>query len=434
MIRNLFLLLIASSILVTRLFAQDSAEDTQWLTELAGNARLEAWQKRSAKIPTITAEALDQAIEGARFYILAQQSPRGNFRYSMDFTEANFQEDSDNAVRQAGTLWSICNLNRDRFNEPTRQACLLGLDFFMHYTRPLPKSDIKVITYKGERKVKTGMVALFCLGLIDFITGQEKYMTEQQRQPYLESLEQNLHFLQHQEMAWGGWLKEYVNDPTALPLPPGEEGESSPYYNGEAMLAYLFAVRYYRGHPELTMPQGLEERIHEAFPKLLKYYAVECLRPTGDSTETKGFFQWGLMSCALYHDLYPERNADIIENAAMALSWWQIFNNRMDTRNGNTAYAIEGLVAAWHIAHETGRTVEAAHLRTSIENTLARLMTWQVGGPFEQYNDFLMTWKDKIPSAAYGGITDRANSGYIRIDNVQHQLHAMLLARQYLWP
>ena len=132
MIRNLFLLLIASSILVTRLFAQDSAEDTQWLTELAGNARLEAWQKRSAKIPTITAEALDQAIEGARFYILAQQSPRGNFRYSMDFTEANFQEDSDNAVRQAGTLWSICNLNRDRFNEPTRQACLLGLDFFMH--------------------------------------------------------------------------------------------------------------------------------------------------------------------------------------------------------------------------------------------------------------------------------------------------------------
>ena len=352
----------------------------------------------------------------------------------MDFTNPDFQEGSDNAVRQAGTLWSICNLNRDRFTEPTRQACLLALDFFMHYTRPLPNSDIKVITYKGNRQVKTGMVALFCLGVIDFITGQEKYMTEQQRQPYLDALEQNLRFLQRQEMAWGGWLKEYVNDPDALPLPPGEEGVSSPYFNGEAMLAYLAAVRYYRSHPELPIPEGLEMRIHEAFPKLLKYYAVECLRPNGDSSETKGFFQWGLMSCALYHDLYPDRNTDIIENAAMTLSWWQIFNHRMDTRNGNTAYAIEGLVAAWHIAHQTGRAVEAAQLCESIETTLARLMTWQVGGPFEQYNDFLMSWKDKMPAEAYGGVTSSAKSGYIRIDNVQHQLHAMLLARQYLWP
>ena len=140
------------------------------------------------------------------------------------------------------------------------------------------------------------------------------------------------------------------------------------------------------------------------------------------------------MSCALYHDLYPDRNADIIENAAMTLAWWQIFNNRMDTRNGNTAYAIEGLVAAWHIAQQTGRIHEATLLFSSIETTLARLMTWQVGGPFENYNDFLMRWRDKMPAAAYGGITDRADSGYIRIDNVQHQLHAMLLARQHLWP
>ena len=408
--------------------------DTSWQTELAGYARLDTWQKRDSKIPQVTAEALDQAIEAARYYILGQQSSRGNFRYSMDLTDPEFKELNDNAVRQAGTLWSICNLNRDRFNEPTRQACLLALDFFIHYTRPLPGGDLKVITYKGGRTVMTGMVALFCLGVIDFLTGQEKYMTPEQRQPYLESLLDNLNFLRSMEMANGCWIKEFSNELDEPPLPPGEEPETSPYYNGEAMLAYLYAARFYRDRPELEPPAGLVERIHYAMPLLLRRYAVEGLRSAEGGAETKGFFQWGLMACAPYHDLFPDAIPDIIENAALALSWWQIYNNRMDTRNGNTAYAIEGLVAAWHIAHQNGKAVEAQRLREIIEKTLAKLMTWQVGGPFESYNPFLMKWKEQTPAAAYGGVTAAANSGYIRIDNVQHQLHAMLLARQYLWP
>ncbi|MBR6470326.1 MAG: hypothetical protein IKS83_00885, partial [Victivallales bacterium] len=216
MMRKFHLLPFLLALVVSLAAQENAAEDTRWQTELAGTARPEAWQKRPQKLPVITGEALDQAIEGARFYILAQQSSQGNFRYSMDFTEENFQEDNDNAVRQAGTLWSICNLNRDRFNEPTRQACLLGLDFFMHYTRPLPNSDIRVVTYKSGSKVKTGMVALFCLSVIDFITGQERYMTEQQRRPYLDSLAENLRFLRHQEMPDGCWAKTYSPDPDPI--------------------------------------------------------------------------------------------------------------------------------------------------------------------------------------------------------------------------
>ena len=436
--RNLLSIILA--LFATIVFAQEQnpaarAPDTVWQTELAGLARLEAWHRNLPKLPEITSTALDQAIEAARFYILAQQSSQGNFRYAMDITDPEFSDTSDNAVRQAGTLWSICNLNRDRFTEPTRQACLLSIDFFIHNTRPLPNSDQKVVTYKAQRKIKTGMVALFCLALTDFIDGQEKYMPADQLQQYRETLEQNLRFLQSQERPDGFWNKELSLEEDAIQLPPGELPPTSPYYNGEALLAYLFAIRYYKGHPEITAVEGLEERVHMAVPKLLKFYAVDSLKPDGDSSQTKGFFQWGLMSCALYHDLFPSSpNTPIVDNAALALSWWQIYNNRMDTKNGNTAYAIEGLVAAWHIAHENGRSVEAKRLRNAIEDTLCRLMSWQVGGPFEQYNPFLMKYKDTIPQAAYGGVTDRANSGYIRIDNVQHQLHAMLLARKYLWP
>ena len=72
-------------------------------------------------------------------------------------------------------------------------------------------------------------------------------------------------------------------------------------------------------------------------------------------------------------------------------------------------------------------------LRKAIEDTLARLMTWQVGGPFESYSPLLTAWKGKIPPRCFGGITSTADSGYIRIDVVQHQLHAIMLARKHIF-
>ena len=44
-----------------------------------------------------------------------------------------------------------------------------------------------------------------------------------------------------------------------------------------------------------------------------------------------------------------------------------------------------------------------------------------------------MSLKNVVPEA-YGGITAAQNSPLVRIDNVQHQVHATLLTIKYLYP
>lgn len=405
--------------------------DTPWLLQLSHYATMANWRYETEARPVITGEALDDAIEAAGMYIMNQQTPDGNFRYAFDFV-SGMEDENDNQVRQAGVLWSVCNLNREQFTEARRRSALLGLDFFMRNQRGLPDTKVIVTTYQAQPVIKTGTVALFCLALTDFLTGQERYLSEGQRKPYLTALENNLRFLQFQELESGSWREEYdLNGPRL----PEEFAPISPYFDGESLLAYIVAAKYYRDRPTLKAPIPLEERIAAALPKLIQKYTVECFVAGGDTTFTKGFFQWGCMSCALASSLFSSEEAlkKICLEGCLALAWWQIYENRLDTKNGNTGYAIEGLVSAYVLAKRAGLEAESKALREAIDGTLSRLMTWQVGGPFEDFNPFLKTWKDKMPERVFGGVTSTATSGYIRIDIVQHQLHAMMLARKYIY-
>jgi hypothetical protein len=267
------------------------------------------------------------------------------------------------------------------------------------------------------------------MALLDFLEGQDKYLSEAQRKPYLDALYSNLQFLQSQELADGSWRAKYdlENPPTA------SDTDASPYYDGESLLAYLTAEKYFAARPHLKAPAGLSQRIDYALPMLLKKYVAEPMQPGGDQNLTKGFFQWCLMSCALFCETRSGKLADMAADGAMALAWWQIYGNRIDGRTGNTGYAIEGLVSAWRIATARHLTAEAEVIRETIDIILGRLMTWQVGGPFEKLNPFLQHWKSRTPARAFGGITAGADSGYIRIDIVQHQVHAMILAREYIY-
>ena len=402
-----------------------------WRLLLSDYARQEKWEKEKLPAPTITAEALDEAIDAAALYIMNQQYPEGNFRYAFDFT-TNIEDEKDNQVRQAGVTWAIANICRDRFTEPLRRCSLLSLDFFIHNQRGLPDSTQIAATYKADSVIKTGTVALFCMALVDFLDGQDKYITEAQKEPFLVALQNNLKFLKFQELPNGSWREEYALNAPRL---PEEFAPFSPYFDGETLLAYLFAAKYYRNHPEYPTPIALEERVLDALPKLLAKYTVECFVPGGDTNFTKGFYQWGCMSCALAAELFPndETTKQLCLEGALALTWWQLLEHRLLDREGNTGYAVEGLVSAYVLAKNAGKDADAQVIRGAIDAVLAKLMTWQIGGPFHQFNPFFKQWAGKIPDRAFGGITSAQDSGYIRIDVVQHQLHAMLLARKYLY-
>ena len=59
--------------------------------------------------------------------------------------------------------------------------------------------------------------------------------------------------------------------------------------------------------------------------------------------------------------------------------------------------------------------------------------SWQVGGPLAQTNKFLKKHptKEKI---AIGGIMNAKNKAPLRIDTTQHQMHALMMALESLFP
>lgn len=417
---TLFLLLIVATAVV---------HGEAWRKQVAQMSSRAKWIEECNRRYNVTPDVLDQSLEAARVYYINAQLPEGNFRYGLDLTD-NLEDSDDNQVRQAGALWGLSKLCRERFTEESRRAVLLGLDFFIRHRRRLPGGGPEVITYRAERTLKTGTVALFCLAMIEFLEGQERYLTPERQEPFLNVLYSNLQHLQNQELPDGSWRAAFDMNY----MPDEQENKSSPYYDGESLLCYLTAEKYFAKRPHLRKPAGLSQRIDYAMPLLIKKYVADALHLDGDPDLTKGFFQWGLMSFAEFCESRKGADADLAVQAAMTLSWWQIYDNRIDARGGNTGYAIEGLVGSWRIAKARHLDAEAEVLRDTIDRVLGRLITWQVGGPLEKHNPFLMHWKNRTPARAFGGITATAISGYIRIDIVQHQVHAMLLARKYLYP
>ena len=402
----------------------------KWQAVLSQTALHANWTRSAENLPAADADMLDEAIEAARAYYLGAQLPLGNFRYGLEISTDQVSE-SDNQVRQAGALWGLSNLNRERFTEPTRRAVILGLDFFIRGMNQPPNGLPKVITYKGARTIKTGTIALFCLATIDFLEGQERYLSDEQCRPYREALESNLAFLRAMELPDGSWREEFNVDDAAT---GALCRVSSPYFDGESLLAYLCALRYYDARPQLTAPEGMAERVESALPMLIRKYCVDALLPGGDTDLAKGFCQWGMMSFALYCRRKPgTSNAEAAAQAAMTLAWWQLYGNEVEHRPGNTGYAVEGLVAAWDIATQAGAKEDAETLRQVILRLLGKLITYQIGGPLEDRNPFIVYCRPYLPERAQGGILSGQDVGFIRIDNVQHQLHAMLLARKMLF-
>lgn len=416
MTRFLFILSICIS---CHLFAQansfTSLEETT--KELQPYTLMDAWQ-HEIQTPPLTREILMQSLEAARAYYLNQQKTDGNFKYLLDLSDGKTSDD-DNQVRQAGAIWGLSCLNRDFFNEPTRRALLLGFDFFIRNIKTLPTGET-VIVYPGEKNLNSGTVALFCLALTDFLAGQDKYLDQNTKDKYRRILFTHLQFLRTMELDDGSWSRAYeLSSGIRKPVP-------SSYYDGEALLAYCKAARLYNR-------KDLIRRINFALPRLIHRYTVQTWQPDGDQDLTKGFYQWGSMAFAEYVEAGWEPHAKLAADAAMALAWWQIDENQLEAKKANVAYAVEGLAATWRIARMTKREAEEKRLKSVIDNIMGKLILCQYKGPFMQYNPYLMSLKNVVPEA-YGGITAAPNSPFVRIDNVQHQVHATLLMLEYLYP
>ena len=359
--------------------------------------------------PEINRDTLIQSLNAARKYYLAQQRRDGNFTYALDIATGDTSTD-DNQVRQAGALWGLVRLHQAFPTDETRKAIIQSLDFFSKNTRQLDSGET-VFCYPGDSTVKTGTIALLVLSILDFL--DEPALDDALKQHYRRLLFSYIAFLRTMEMDNGSWsrgLELAINfrDPDA-----------SPYYDGEALLAYTKAA-------QALQRKDLLFRINDAFPKLIQKYTVDAWRPGGNDELTKGFFQWGAMACDQYVCAKWPQHAELAADAAIALALWQIHANQLESRKGNTAYAIEGIAAAIHVAQLTKRTDIADELAAVARRVIARLTLCQFQGPFHAMNPRFASLKNPV-HAAFGGITDTPNTTVVRIDIVQHQVHAILL-------
>ena len=405
-----FLLLAATLLCPALLMSEDSVQD-----KMRPFTRESYWVKQEER-PAITRALLVQALEKSRSFYLNNQKDDGSFNYIVNLETGRVNNKKNNPVRQAGALWGLACLNRDRFNEPTRQAVVDGIKFFSQNIQKLPTGR-KCVVFPQNDQISTGMVALYCLSLIDYLRGEERHMDAETSQMYRQLLDIHLDYLKSMELPDGSWAKVFNVAGNIT------EPEGSPYYDGEALLAYCKAARYL-GHTELL------PRINEALPKLIAKYTVELWsNPSVPDDASKGFYQWCCMSLNEYVMAGWDPHRQLAIDTSLAYSYWLIHHEKVASRTGNTAYAVEGLISSWNIATMTGNRDAQKKLEQVIFDIMGRLMILQLDGPLMSHNPVLSKLVEvKRPKESLvGGITSSLYDTTVRIDTQQHQTHAMLL-------
>ena len=130
----------------------------------------------------------------------------------------------------------------------------------------------------------------------------------------------------------------------------------------------------------------------------------------------------------LYETDWP--GTETLGDVVIDLADWMIDVHHTLRRTRNTAYAYEGIIHAFKIACDGGDKDRMKKYSSVIERGLFKLTSWQVGGPAQ--NGFLKKHQttDKY---ALGGIMNHRKEPLLRIDVTQHQMHALILAKRYLF-
>lgn len=361
--------------------------------------------------PTLSRETLDRSLELGRAYLLNNQTPAGNFNYQYHVLGKRFLT-GDSEVRQAGALWGLALIHHDHPTAKTREAIIKGLSFF-HRHSEVTEDGRRFVVYPDSSSGSTGTVALVALTLIDFLRAADDF---EGRDELETELGQYLDFLLSLRRADGHFYGGYSNT-DGLPM-----GEPSPYFDGESLLALTKAARY-------LDRSALRPLIVESAASMYERWVDFALIEDPDSPLTKGFYQWGSMS---YYELYTSKwpGTEVWAGRVIDLAYWMIDVHRTLDRRRNTAYAYEGIIAAWELARLTNHQEAQKKLGDVIAVGLTKLTSWQVGGPLE--NPFFGTRKisDRL---AVGGVMNAANDPLLRIDVTQHQMHAVLLARRFVF-
>lgn len=399
---------VAASLLLASLLSAPLAPGAQDTPE--GAAR-RAPAGATAPTPTrsLTVEALEESLALGRQYLLNSQRSDGSIVYEVDAARGT-QLGSRNIVREMGAVWGIALFHRHEPGPATAEAFIRSMrlqDTFAKQTR----SGGRYLCEPASREGSTNTMAIYALALQDFLAADHP-LDAKLRAKYEKDLAATVKFLLSLRMASGRFYSGYAcADGRGV-------GAAEAYSDGEALLVL---ARVFKDSADPAVRKLVLESAGAMYVEYVRT-AIQ-LNPTNE--HTKGFYQWGSM--AFYH-LYQTGWPGTAPYAArtIALARWMTDVHGVLTKSRNTGYAFEGLAVAWDLARLTGDDKNQRHIAGVIEAGMSKLLTWQVGSPLAGAaipETFRVTPRTK------GGIVSEPEDPKLRVDTVQHQMHATLLVR-----
>lgn len=362
----------------------------------------------------LTREILDQSLNLGTQFMLNNQKPEGSFNYQYDWIQRK-QIEGDNQVRQAGAMWGIALIYHDQPTPQVGTAVEKAMAFFEKHSELTP-AGARYIAYPNASTGKTGTVALCALAYIDYLRAAESNISEKRFRHHRRRLDEFLRFLLDARTEENLWHRNYrISDGQPF-------GENMPYFDGESLLALVKSAKY-MGRSDLkqvifdTAEAGYRRNIRDA------------LQEDRDSWITKGYYQWSSMA---FFELATSgwQDTEKYGDYVLELADWMIDVHKTLRRTRNTGYAYEGIVHAYELAVQRKETERVKKYARVINIGLGKLTSWQVGSPIA--NRFIRRHPTDDPLAV-GGVQDHRRKAPLRIDATQHQMHAVILARRYVY-
>jgi hypothetical protein len=389
-----------------------------------GDAKADPRERMTLKM---NRDLLEQASVAGCGFLSNWQLEEGNFRYMYDWMTKEWVDD-DHQVRQAGSLWGIGTCYRYQPSAELKAVLDKGLKFWFAATIPGPEEGTLTMKYREDRTIHSGSVALVALAMVEYLK-TDAPMDPAWKAEVEEKLDGYLKFLQWMQRDNGLISKEFDH------VKNQRRERSSPYYDGESLLAMTKAARQ-------LDKKWLVPTIEEAAFAMAEEYTLKAWPKDRDSKQTKGFFQWGSMSFAEYYQA-KWKDYEVIGDVGLSLGWWMTHTHATLKRRRNHAYAVEGLIADWRIANWRGDVAAQTDLLYTLDRSLHKLSTWQIGGPLAPENEWLMANNTDDPLAQGGVMNAKKPSGapvkkdvshQLRIDVTQHQMHAVSMALDHVYP
>jgi UDP-N-acetylmuramoyl-tripeptide--D-alanyl-D-alanine ligase len=373
---------------------------------------------------------------GVKFLVRSQREA-GNFRYEYNWlTQA--EADEDNPVRQAGTLWGLSLLHVDDPKRNLLPTLQKGLKYFEKHSSDFENGE-RLLIYPGQDPQKLGSVALLALSHIEVLRHPD-LLSSEEKATYEAHLEGFLKALLAARTGKSNFYK-YYDSKTGKHF-----GNSSPYYDGECLLALVKAAKYL-GHSHLW--SDIKESAEAGWRKNVKEGLQLAERSSDEvngkklkdaNSRLKGYYQWSSMA---WYELLGMEDPDFQKYAPRMLKYgtWLLQKGATSVLQGgssvNMGYAFEGIIPAYITAMQEGNTELAQKFACAVQEGISNLHTLQVGHPkeYKLVESGIKSDVDaqkKFDERAKGGAQGNRDSAALRIDTTQHHLHALLMASRLL--